>query len=64
MSKRKCLNPNCGLEDDYSKEVRFCPECGWEIEGWESKTMKELKELRKRKAKKGRGVFLGDGYAE
>lgn len=28
----KCTN--CSFDDVVSAEIRFCPECGMELEGW------------------------------
>jgi uncharacterized membrane protein YvbJ len=58
--KKKC--PNCGVEDTYPSHIRFCPECGHELPGWESLEVKKAREKKRQEAKES--AFVGDGYAE
>ena len=57
---KTCTNPDCGFKDELSEETRFCPECEWEVEPWESGLMRRLRKGRELATRRPKG----DGYAE
>lgn len=41
MVQKTCTNPDCEFKDELMEDVRFCPECHWEVKPWKARNARE-----------------------